>query len=294
MSGSLVRFTTPTQAPIRIDPAKVATVKKKLTAVFAELDMTRGDIDGMPTVIETQSDCNALSDTIVGPLFFDAPYGEETISLRQRTIVVLGDLQLTGDMKITGGTLMVLGEVRLNDKSALSDVEVQAKGRVFFADESSFSGKLVTESIIEIYNEALILKGSLLIAFGEKKKSTTRKRQLFDISVRENALVEGSLISLGAKGGGIQTEDEVQTMGLLLSTLPIYHRGEHEGYLQAPALQNPNDTVGTTEKRGISSSPKKTTAENLLWGRITYSFDTLALALPWFIGEPSRQSWREE
>jgi hypothetical protein len=266
----------------------------KVKEIFDSLFIRGDSLDESPPLVINYSDqLNAASDTINSPLFFDAGGGFLDINAKGREFFILGDFQITGEVTVTGGEFIVGGEFRLNDKSKFIGSTIICKERVFIADESSFSGKIVAGDIIEIYGNSSVKEKTLLIAFEKNLKApkqttpvdkdVSAPTKMFGINIRDFATVDGSLVALGKKGG-IRTFVDTKSSGILWSRSRVVHGGEHSGLIRAVTLGN---------ESGNSSNSGEKAILDAMSGSLEISDERVSYELPWFIGVEELIEWGE-
>ncbi len=302
ISGTTAQFDSDTVAgSLGANLNGVARTKEWVSNLFSDLTL---ELSAVQT-ISSQSGFNSLADTIKGDLFFDASWSGLELAGDGRTLTIYGDLQLTGAVDLQNVTLHVLGEVRINDKSRLSDCSVVNHNNVFFADESSFSGRLVSLDRIEIFHSAKVTEQSLILSFAGKesgKNSSDAKPELSDvgaINIRDQAEVSGAFITLGSEG--IMTEMDTKSTGIQWAKTWIRHRGFHEGVLRAVQfVGEPTEnelgggaTVGSDQATPSPATEEADPAEHVILGKVRTPFEKHTYSLPWFIGNQEITLWSE-
>jgi hypothetical protein len=254
--------------------------------------------EASPLKISHNDDLNSIPELVEGTLVLDATFHDLHWS-GKRTIHVLKDLQIDGDVQIEGATFIVGGEIRLGvgdfssgDEIRLREVSLFSRSRIFFAQNVVFEGSAMALGDIEIYRNARIL-GKSIIASNGAPRSTPKTadaaaakdssaaevpKSRFTIYVREEATVDGVLLNLD-KRGGIMTEPRTAVRGILWAEGRVCHRGELEGAIKARAL--------------VSEDNPLDIQRNVMDGSVR-SLDTIDdYHLPYFVGELTILEWRE-
>lgn len=247
-----------------------------------------------PLTIQYNDELQDIPDTIRGPLFIDGSSREITWK-EQRTIYVLEELQLTGEVTIEEVKFIVNSDIKILDQTKLLHSEIFSAKRIFFAGESQFSGSAIANADIEIYEQAIITDKSTIISTGfskeklkgvtEKKKQATKtkkkgKKKLvpFSLYVRDQAMVDGILIDL-KKLGGISTDQETIINGIMWSRARISHNGTIHGVVHAQVLVDKNEPLKVVR--------------NTLNGFIKELETIPSYYLPYFIGTAKIIDWQE-
>ncbi len=319
-SGSKAIFDSDSVAgalPLNIRGAALA--KEWLAEQFADDDLV---LDA-PLTVSSAKGFNNLEDTLRGPLFLASVSSTLELNGNDRTIVVQGDLQLTGEIKVRNTTFVGNGEVRVNDFSTMTNCNIYCKDKLFLGDESKFSGRIASLERIEIFQLAEVLDESLIISFAGKKKPKSKtkatagenskaksgssdkvtgkmlnksaantKSAVGAINLREQVKVSATCVALG--NAGIMTEMDSKSSGLMWSKTWIRHRGKHVGTLRAPLFKGEPGTDAPKElpATGVSKG-KKQPIQQVVIGSIERPFEKVVYPLPWFLGDPKLISWRE-
>ncbi len=282
---------------------------RRIVDEFQEALVAIGDsaIPDAPLTVLYNDDFADIPDTVYGPLFIDGS-SRDLRWKTKRTICILEELQLTGDIVIEDVTFVVKGDIKILDNTVLNSVELFTASRIFFAGESQFRGNVMACGDVEIYEQATISGKSIIITAGlsEKSKSTLKKKteepvptamnaaktpnleeqkneekekkKVYSLYVRDQAIVDGVLINL-SKTFGISTDVETIISGVLWATGKVCHRGRMKGVIKAKVLVDEGDPG--------------TTAGNVLTGTIKELESISSYYLPYFIGEPKLIEWKE-
>lgn len=288
VSGELLQLDS-TELPqsFRIDQWALSESKKATDSLFMALDTLQVG----PTVnIFQSSDFTAMGDEVGGDLFIDGSLLK--LNAPGDTIKIAGDLQLTGSVELSQGVFIVGGEVRINDQCRVEDATLFVKGNLFLSHEAVFSSNLITYGVVEILDNATIEQKPLIISLKDKGKKPA-------IYIRDNSRVKATIFSRGT----IATFDGTESEGIFYTQSTILHKGYHSGLFVTGKLGEgkseskdstatntspPNDTTA-------KSSPKDSLANpNTIEGTLTDIFEKTIYPLPWFIGNKSITSWREQ
>ncbi|MBD3355940.1 MAG: hypothetical protein GF363_02170 [Chitinivibrionales bacterium] len=268
------------------------------SALLAEAEDTAFEV--APFRIAHGDDLDSIPEMIDGDLLIDATF--HTIQWAEdRTIHVLKDLQIDGDVLLEGLTFNVGGEIRLGvdenfssaDEIQLRDVTLFSRSRIFFARNVIFEGSAMALGDVEIYSNAQIVNKSVIASNGEPGKNKGEEKARgqgasganpakpsnpFTIYVRDEATVDGVLLNLNSKGG-IKIEPQTELRGILWAEGSVCHEGRLDGAVKAKVLVSSEETTGTTR--------------NIMDGSVR-SLDNIGeYHLPYFIGELTILEWRE-
>jgi hypothetical protein len=286
--------------PFAVDSARGPTKRSRLMVMRKEQEEFITDLEEPlmqadsvmqrpPLLIKSTQDVGRVPKVVRGPLFIDAT-NQDVEWHRKRRVVVLGDLQFTGEPVISDIDFVVAGEIRVLDKSELTNVNLYSRTRIFFADFCTFSGQAIARGDIEIYNNAMIVRPATILTTGASKEGTNKaqpsgegaaakKPKFFSLFVRDQASVDGVLINLNPQHG-IKTEMETTIRGILWAEGRVSHTGRMSGVIKAQALVNEDDPADMSK--------------NFLQGAITPLDEIKDYSLPYFIGALSILSWKEQ
>ncbi len=279
--------------------------------------VTLGDsvLPEAPLTILYNDDFAEIPDTVYGSLFIDGSSRDLQWNTK-RTIYVLEELQLTGDIVIQGVTFVVKGDIKILDNTALNSVELFTASRIFFAGESRFQGNALACSDVEIYEQAVISGKSIIIVAGLDKKAASpviktqnesqgnapinkvtlaaekkiqqkkaqeagkkkKKEKKYSLFIRDQAIVDGVIINLSPKYG-ISTDVETIIRGVLWAEGRVCHRGRMKGVIKAKVL--------------VDEADPKNNSSNMLTGTIKELESIKSYYLPYFIGVPVLIEWKE-
>jgi len=247
-----------------------------------------------PLVVQYNDDFSSISDTVPGPLFIDGSH-RELHWKEKRTIRVIEDLQITGDVLIENVTFMVGNDAKIFDMAKLKSVILFSNKRIFFAGKSMFiHGYALAVSDVEIYEEASILDKSIIVSSGLSLNNNnntagrdssgtvlspvvSQQPKPFSLYVRDRAVIDGVIISLD-KNGGIQTDIDTRIKGIIWAEGKVCHRGRAKGVIKAKVLVNAEQPEGTF---------------NILNGSIQSLATIDQYYVPYYIGTPVVIDWQE-
>jgi hypothetical protein len=256
----------------------------------------------VPLTVKSSSDVSRVPKEVKGSLFVDGT-NQDVEWQAQRRIYVLGDLQFTGEVDIRDVEFVVAGEIRVFDKSKLSRVKLFSQNRIFFADQSVFSGQAIALGDVEIYGTAVIAKRSTIITMGTTKSAPpqqktqkaaevtgleggesepapdSKKQKFFSLFIRDRAIVDGVVINL-SKQYGIKTDVESQIRGILWAEGRICHEGRMQGVIRAQVLVDADEPANV--------------GQNVMTGSIMELEEISRYHVPYFIGKLSILAWQEE
>ncbi len=287
-----------------VDDASLENFVQNNSALLSPL-LDRG-IQEMPLTIQSNDEIEEIEAEVDGDLFLDGR-SHDIVWDEDRTVHVMGDLQITGTVYLENLRIFVGGEIRILDEAVFKNVNLYAEQRIFFGEEMTtnkiqFQGSAATKGVVEIVGEARILEHSTIISLGKQKKPETSKAdakessppppapspsdsarseaggEKFGIYVRNTAEVDGVLISLGPNLG-IRTDPETFCTGVLWAEGKVCHQGELYGVIRANVLTTMDDPGNT--------------ATNHLSGRVR-SLETISsYTMPYFIGLLTVLEWWE-
>lgn len=282
----------------RIDYADSA-IHKKLFIDMAEINLIVNEHNGSlgsiydsagiepPLVIDDDDDFSAMSDTVNGPLFIDGS-SRDLHWNEKRTIYVLEELQITGDVYIENVQFVVRSDIKILDNAELKSVNLFTSKQIFISGESIFSGTAISCDDINIFDRAVIRSKSVLLSTGtkrrDKKDRITRKTpvadqlRLFSVYIKGEAVVDGVVIDL-RKIGGIFTEMETIVSGVLWAYGRICHNGRMKGVMKATVLVDQSNVLNVTK--------------NILTGSIKALENIGEYYMPYFVGEAKIIDWKE-
>lgn len=288
VSGELLQLDS-TELPqgFRIDQWALSESKKATDSLFVALDTLQVG----PTVnIFQSSDFEAMGDEVGGDLFLDG--SSLKLNASGDTIKVAGDLQLTGSVELSQGVFIIGGEVRINDQCRVENATLFIKGNLFLSHESTLSSNIITYGVIEILDNATVDKKPLLISLKKKGKKPV-------VYIRDNSRVKASIFTRGT----IATFDGTESEGIFYTQSTILHKGYHSGLFVAGKLGEGSSEKKESEKSKSTDTPNNTqstntkdtlAAPNTIEGTLTDIFEKTEYPLPWFIGNKSITSWREQ
>jgi hypothetical protein len=262
-----------------------------------------------PRLVQRQDDFDKLEDQINGPLLIDGAYWDlQWHPPKRRTVVVHGDLQLTGTVLVENVDFVVAGEIKILDKVRLRDVALFTMSKIFIGDAARFNGDALALKSITVYGDARVEDKSTLVV--KRKKNTegaallppgaaaefapppvrspksvvqgegeASPLQPFDCYVSERAYVDGTIIVIN---GGMKTGSEAVVSGVLYVQMQLCHYGTVYGVIKAGMLVDCEDPAFT---EGQPTQGMRGTIQP--YDAVTeYRF-------PSFMGTPTIISWEE-
>ncbi len=254
--------------------SSLSDYKNRISLVDSGLQQT-------PLTITENEQLKELPGQIEGSLMLDGQY-RDLHWASESTMVILGDLQTTGDVVLEDLELIVGGEVKLFDNTQLKNVTIFSQSRVYLGNQSRFQGQITAESDIEIYDDAVVEAPSCIVATGGTQKRDAAAEGIdgkFTLHVRNRSSVEAVLISTRAEGG-ILTEPETTVKGILWAEGRVCHQGQLQGIIKAKCL--------VTEENPFH------TEKNMLEGSIEPLERVSHYVFPFYIGDLSVTAWKEK
>lgn len=264
-----------------------------------------------PVTVLSNRDLSNIKRVIASDLILDGSYNK-LVWRDTGTFVVLGRMDVSGEVEIDGIKLVVRGEITLNGESILNNVSLFSQSKIFFADDSKFSGNAMALNSVAIYGNAEIRNKSTILVCGESTSQldTTGNtaqggpsdiKKIYSIEIGDKAIVDGILIALG-NPGDIKTHEDVVISGVMIAQREIGHLGKFRGLMTAArfidpdvkldqqltsssAVENKHDPKGTVKK----SSPLK----NIIKGDVESLYTINEYKLPFFIGKLTIVKWKE-
>jgi hypothetical protein len=255
-------------------------------------DTSEFDIVDMPELIDEQHDVAALGARVNTTVLIDGKFSTIHWS-DDRTVVIDGDLQVTGDAVLERLCLMVSGEVRLYDNAQLLGVSLVVGGRVLMHGEATFSGDLLSLTAISIGGLAEVRGHSTLVTVpgnrpgpragppgdGRPPVDTAAIRvDTFAISLDETARIDGVVVAVGQQGH-VRVSPGVEMAGVVYAEGRVCHQGKLAGIIRAKELVD----CANPEQR-----------ERRITGEQEPLLELLEYRLPFFMGVPVVTEWREE
>lgn len=287
-----------------------STELTRVISVYTEellLDSTFGLVEA-PLTIHDNEDFASIPNMVKGPLFIDGSFRELEWKT-DRTVRVMGDLQLTGTSVIEGATFLVSGDIKVLDRTQLRDVSLFCTANVFIGDDAVYRGDILALKSITVYGNARVEEKSTLVVAGrnrrsakkvleaaeletelpEKRKGVSAKKStevkksrdlmpLYSIQLAEFAIVDATVIAL-RDPGGIKTGPGVVVRGVLYAQGTLCHNGELFGTAKATSIVDCRDP--------------ESLQTNVIVGTIRPMESVVGYRFPMFIGKPIILSWRE-
>jgi hypothetical protein len=262
-----------------------------------------------PLIIQSSHDIKKIDSIVQGPLLID---GSQLTVVWNDTVTILikGDLQITGEAEITGLTFIVAGEIKILDEAVLKRCNLFTRSRLFIGDQARFSGNTLSMHSTTIYGRAVVENRSSMITGSTQSAHTTGSADSlkFSFLISEEASVDGVCIAVETPGS-IKTDETTTVTGILWAQHVVCHRGRMQGLICAARLvdcDNPDQmvssaTAGIAPLPGDSTGTLKDTThtptiplQNAITGIIEPLPGIALYHLPFFIGRLSILSWREK
>lgn len=248
-----------------------------------------------PTTIQSQREMDKIKDTINGHLIIDGSHFE--LSLKgNRTITVLGDIQITGEVFLDGLSLIAGGEIKLFDQCQLRNVSLFSNSRIFIGDYASYNGDALACHSISIYGNAIVKDKSTIVVSGNSSatSSSISDSMRYSIFIADNAYVDATCMALRTPGS-IKTEYNTVITGILWARNTVCHRGRMQGLISARRVIDCDDPgqltpLGTTPK---DSSGGKIIYKSAVPGELSPLANISDYPMPFFTGIPSIIDWKE-
>ncbi|MBN1577902.1 MAG: hypothetical protein JW913_15185 [Chitinispirillaceae bacterium] len=261
-----------------------------------------------PLLIQGKNDLDKIGPVVNGPLLIDGAH----IGVTWRdtgTVLVKGDLQITGEVLIEGVDFVVAGEIKLLDETKLITSNLFTQSRLFIGDLARFEGNALALHSIAVYGKAEITGKSTLIAGSARSsssKSTASDSLKFSILLSEESVIDAVCIALETPGS-IKTDRETRITGILWAQHLVCHRGHMNGLICAGRMVDCDDPLqmesasgGNKADAADSSVQNKssplvpTTFYNSMPGDCEPLEEIVLYHLPFFIGRLSIVAWKEE
>jgi len=261
-----------------------------------------------PLTISSTSDIKKIKSPVNGPLLIDGS-GIGITWNDTGTYIIKSDLQITGDVTLSGMRFIVAGEIKILDKSNLADVDLFTSSRLFIGDQSVFKGNALALHSITVYGKANITDRSSLIAGSDRasaKDASSSDSLKFSLLFAEESSIDGVCIALGTPGS-IKTDQTVSVRGILWAKHLICHRGTMKGCAVATRFVDCDDPVqmatdslaGQLPADGSGTTSPKDGGlvalhlNNAIPGEIGPLETIQDYALPFFMGRLAIISWKE-
>ncbi|MBD3419388.1 MAG: hypothetical protein GF398_04645 [Chitinivibrionales bacterium] len=215
----------------------------------------------VPLTIQYAEDFDKIVDVVNGPLFIDGGIYELEHRFTQ-PVLVLGDLQITGDVKLIDAEFTVTGEVKILDECAFENGSIFSQGTIFIGNSASFSGAAFALSKIIVYDEASVLNRSTLISYKKAKNTATNNNdtaniaeagfaslseaastaldtteKFLSIELANSVTMDGVIVAVG-KPGGVKIDRGVVMSGVVWAEGMVCLEGEFYGVMKAKQLFN--------------------------------------------------------
>ena len=262
-----------------------------------------------PLIIQSSHDVKKIDSVVQGPLLIDGAH-LTVIWKDTGTVIIKGDLQVTGEARIEGLTLVVAGEIKILDEAELVNTNIFTRSRLFIGDQARFEGNALAMHSITIYGKASVTGRSSLIAGSSRSTDAVVPSDSlkFSLFISEDASVDAVCIAIETPGS-IKTDEGTEVTGILWAQHLVCHRGRMAGLICAarvvdcdkPEQMVTSESSGVAPLPGDSSLAKRdsvytptTQLQNSIPGLIEPLPEITLYHLPFFIGRLSIVSWREE
>ncbi len=264
-----------------------------------------------PVTIQSNRDLSKVNRVVSGDLILDGSF-TKLIWRDTGTFVVLGRMDISGEVEIEGIKIVVGGEITLNGESTLNNVSLFSRSKIFFADDSRFSGNAMALNSVAIYGNAEIRNKSTILVCGESTSSQetsgktgqevlTDIKKIYSIEIGDKAVVDAVLIAVG-NPGDIKTHEGVVISGVMIAQKEIGHLGKFRGLMTAGRFVDPDVKIEglapSPVASGTKTGPKETVKnpvplKNTIKGDVESLFTINDYKLPFFIGKLTITKWRE-
>jgi hypothetical protein len=295
-----VGFASPAKTSPGSDPQDGGLRIKELAALVAYYRSRiseSGDtmMPAAPLTIQSAERLAGLPGVINGPLFVNGVSGR-LVWREKRRIIVLGDVQITGDVSIRDVEFVTTGEVKCCDDARLSNVSVFCCKRFSVDDRAVFSGSVLTLSSVLVCKTGRVEDKSVIVAYGAGAAAAadsargTKKMQLpVSVFLTQNASVDGTVVACGSPGG-IRIDHGVVVRGIVWASGPVVHEGSLYGILHAQCL---TDVAGILSRIRTQPGEKQPVQKNILTGTIRRFPGVLDYPCPFFLGASVIARWEE-
>jgi hypothetical protein len=269
-----------------------------------------GNIDP-PATIQSNRDLSKIKRVVSSDLILDGSFNK-LVWRDTGTFVILGRLDVSSEVEIEGIRLVVGGEITLNGESSLNNVSLFSQSKIFFADDSKFSGNAMALNSVAIYGNAEIRNRSTILVCGESSSldvselkgdvgnSGVDTKRIYAIEIGDKALVDGVLIAVGSPGD-IKTHEDVRIRGVMIAQKEIGHLGKLSGLMTAGRFIDPDvkmeQVTPSSAVAGVKKDPKgtvkPTVLKNVIKGDAESLYNIDDYKLPFFIGKLTIAKWRE-
>jgi hypothetical protein len=264
-----------------------------------------------PITIQSNRDLSKIKRVVSSDLVLDGSFNK-LVWRDTGTFIVLGRMDVSSDVAIEGIKLVVRGEITLNGESILNNVSLFSQSKIFFADDSKFSGNAMALNSVAIYGNAEIRNKSTILVCGEsmssqdtsgkkEREGETDIKKIYSIEIGDKAVVDGVLIAVG-NPGDIKTHEDVVISGVMIAQKEIGHLGKFRGLMTAGRFVDPDvkleQRTPPPSATGTKNDPKSTVKnpspiKNIIKGDVESLHNINDYKLPFFIGKLTIVKWRE-
>jgi hypothetical protein len=264
-----------------------------------------------PVTVQSNRDLLKIKRVMSSDLILDGSFNK-LVWRDTGTFVVLGRMDVSSEVEIEGIKLVVGGEITLNGESILNNVSLFSRSKIFFADDSKFSGNAMALNSVAIYGNAEIRNKSTILVCGESTSSQNTSgeagregladiKKIYSIEIGDKAIVDAVLIAVG-NPGDIKTHEDVMISGVMIAQKEIGHLGKFRGLMTAGRFVDPDvkleQITPPPAAPGAKNDPKGAVKnpvpiKNIIKGEAESLYNINDYKLPFFIGKLTITKWRE-
>lgn len=246
-----------------------------------------------PLTIQSQRELDKISDTINGHLIIDGTHFDLDLK-GNRTIRVMGDIQLTGKVTVENISFIAGGEIKLFDESHLSGVTLFSNSRIFIGDRASYQGDALACHSISIYGDASVTGKSTIVVSGGSTATSAKDSMQYSILIADNASVDATCMALRTPGS-IKTDQNTKITGILWARNIVCHRGRMKGLISALRVIDCDDPGQLAPLTGTAqdSTSGQIAYKNAIPGSLSPLESISEYPMPYFTGSPTIIDWKE-
>lgn len=152
-------------------------------------------------------------------------------------LVSTGEVQISGDVALSGLTLIASGPIKVLERAKLTDCLLYSETSVTLQEEASFQGQIVSLQDISVTDKAVVRYPSVLYSSGVLEGKTGKGT----ISISGDAVVNGVVIShsqtsLPENEVGLELDERAVVNGLIYAMNRARIRGKINGIAMARTL----------------------------------------------------------
>lgn len=275
-------------------PDSATTILSKLLSQYQEqLQVDDTVMFDHPLTIQSQRELDNIPDTVKGHLIIDGIHFN--LSLKQKkSITVLGDIQITGEVSIEEACFIAGGEIKLFDDCDLYNVTLFSNSRIFIGDHASYQGDALAYHSITIYGNAIVKdKSTIVVSGGASQKSGSDSLQ-YSIMISDDASVDATCMALRTPGS-IKTDYNTFISGILWAKNTVCHRGKMQGLIRALRVIDCDDPgqLAPLDHSARDSTGGTIIQKNAIPGSLSPLENISDYPMPYFTGLPSIIDWKE-